>query len=580
MAEQLTGAQIIVRMLKKMNVDVIFGYPGGSIMPVFDELYKEKYNVIIVRHEQAATHAADAYYRTTGKPGVVIVTSGPGATNTVTGLATAALDSIPMICISGQVPTSMIGNDAFQEADVSGITAPITKHNYLIKDPGKIAETLNNAFYIAMTGRPGPVVIDVPKDMQTATVEYIEPGEASMRSYKPVTEGNEKQIAKAAELINEATRPLFYTGGGIIIADAEKELTEIITKTNIPITQTLLGLGGVPARIPQFIGMLGMHGTAYANYAVQECDLLIAVGARFDDRITGRMKDFAPHATIIHVDIDPANISKSVEVDIPIVGDAKNVLKMMIKHVKKRTDLDDWWARIQEYKEKHPLVYDTGSEIIKPQMVIAELSKLTDDDAIITTEVGQHQMWVAQYYDFQKPRRLCTSGGLGTMGYGFPAAVGAKIANPKQLVINIAGDGSIQMNIQEMGTIANYHIGVKNLILNNGYLGMVRQWQELFFDRRYSAVMLTHHHNQELKSVPAHRDTDALKDYLPDFMKLAEAYNVRGIRCTKQSEVIPALKEMIKDPDEPMIVEMRIAPEENVMPMVPAGAALHEMLLA
>ncbi|MFC1512715.1 biosynthetic-type acetolactate synthase large subunit [bacterium] len=553
---ELSGAQIVIESLKKENVDILFGYPGGVVIPIFDVLYNEKdIRFILSRHEQGAVHAADGYSRVTGKPGVVIVTSGPGATNTITGLATAYMDSIPMIVFSGQVATQLIGNDAFQEADVTGITRPVTKHNFLVKDIKDLARIIKEAFYIACSGRPGPVVIDLPVDIQRQSLEFIYPEKADIRSYKPNYEGHAKQIKKASELIKNAEKPVLYVGGGAIISSASEDLIKLAEKTNIPVTMTLMGMGSIPTQHKLSLGMLGMHGTFYANHAVQNSDLLIAVGARFDDRVTGKLTKFAPHAKIIHIDIDPTSISKNVKVDIPVVGDAKEIIKQLINIVQEKKH-DNWLKIIERWKKEAPLSYKKDDDKLRPQYVIEQISEITKGEAIICTEVGQNQMWAAQYYDFKYPRTFATSGGLGTMGYGFPAAIGAKLGKPDKQVFDIAGDGSIQMNIQELATAVDNKIPVKIAVLNNGCLGMVRQWQELFYDKRYSHVILKGN---------------------PDFVKIAEAYGAHGMRITDKKDVKKAIQEALKI-NNVVVMDFIVEQEENVYPFVPAGKALHEMM--
>lgn len=551
----MTGAQILIESLKKEKVEVIFGYPGGQVLPIFDKLYDAGLNFILTRHEQGAAHMADGYARATGKVGVCIATSGPGATNLVTGIATAYMDSIPMIAITGQVKSFLIGNDAFQEADITGITRPITKHNYLVEDIKDLATIVKEAFHIASTGRPGPVLIDLPSDIQMQETEFHYPDKVDIRGYNPTYLGHPGQIKRAAKAITESKRPILYVGGGAITSDASEELKEFAIKNDIPVTMTLLGLGAFPMTHKLSLGMLGMHGTAYANYSIMESDLIIAIGARFDDRVTGKVAAFAPHAKVIHIDIDPASVSKNVDVDIPIVGDAKNVLKQLLKSVKK-PDTKEWIKKIDDWRKEHPLKYKDDDKL-RPQYVIEELWNVTKGDAIITTEVGQHQMWSAQFYKFMKPRTILSSGGLGTMGYGFPAAIGARLGRPEKAVFDIAGDGSIQMNIQELATSVINKIPVKIIILNNCYLGMVRQWQELFYKKRYSYTTLC--------------------GTCPDFVKLAESYGAVGMRITKKSEVRAAIEKAIKI-DNTVVMDFRVVEEENVFPMVPAGEAINNML--
>ena len=553
----LTGAQIFLECLKREKVDTIFGYPGGSVIPIFDKLYDSDINFYLVRHEQGAAHMADGYARATGKAGVCIATSGPGATNLITGIATAYMDSVPMVAFTGQVKTHLIGNDAFQEADIVGITRPITKHNYLVKDVRNLGRVIREAFHIAQTGRPGPVVIDLPVDVSLASCEFKYPKQVDLKGYKPVIKGHPKQIKKAAELIQKSKRPILYVGGGVILSNASKELRALANKTGIPVTTTLNALGVFPEDKPLSLGMLGMHGTAYANHAVQECDLLISVGARFDDRVTGKIDEFAPHAKKVHIDIDPSSISKTVTVDLPIVGDAKHILKELTAQTPKLS-IKPWHKQIAEWKEKYPLSYDKSSSSIKPQYVMEVIDELTKGKAIIVTEVGQNQMWAAQWYTYKDPRTYLSSGGLGTMGYGFPAAIGAKIGKPDKVVFDIAGDGSIQMNIQELSTAVTNGIDVKVIILNNGYLGMVRQWQELFYGKRY-----------------AHTDLQTTGN--PDFMKIAEAYGALGIRVTEKKEVPKAVEKALKHKGT-VFVDIIIDREENVFPMVPAGQAINRMI--
>lgn len=551
----MTGARILIEALKKEGVDVMFGYPGGVVLPLFDALYDSDMKFILTRHEQGAAHAADGYARATGKVGVCLATSGPGATNLITGLATAHMDSVPMVAFTGQVKTSLIGNDAFQEVDVSGITRPISKHNYLVKDVNKLATVIKNAFHIASTGRPGVVVVDVPVDVQLQETDFHYPDKAEIRGYKPTCRGHIGQIKRACKLITGSKRPVLYLGGGVIISGASAEIFEFVKKTEIPVTMTLMGLGAFPGTHKLSLGMLGMHGTAYANHAIQESDLIIAVGARFDDRVTGKIEEFAPHAKIIHLDIDPCAISKNVQVDVPIVGDVKCVFGDILKYIKK-PNISIWLKQIEEWKKKYPLIYKDDSKL-RPQYVVEEIYKATKGDAIITTEVGQNQMWAAQFYKYDTPRKFISSGGLGTMGYGFPAAIGAQIGCPKKPVFDIAGDGSIQMNIQEMTTAVANKLPVKIAILNNGCLGMVRQWQELFYKRRYSYTIL---------------------EASPDFVKLAEAYGAVGMRITKKKDVKKAINDALKITSKPVMMDFHVEPEENVFPMVPAGQAINKMI--
>lgn len=562
---ELTGAEIFVRCLQDEGVEYVFGYPGGAVLHIYDAFYKqEQVKHVLVRHEQGATHAADGYARSTGKPGVVLVTSGPGATNAVTGIATAYMDSIPMVIFTGQVPTSLIGNDAFQEVDNVGITRPCVKHNFLVKDVTKLAETIKKAFYIATTGRPGPVVVDIPKDVSAQKAEYSYPKKIEMRSYNPVVKGNQRQIRKAAELMLSAKRPMVYTGGGIILGGAAKPLTDLIKYLGYPITNTLMGLGGYPATDKQFLGMLGMHGTYEANMAMHNCDVLIAIGARFDDRVTGNVQKFCPTAKIVHVDIDPASISKNVKVDVPIVGNVDTVLKDLMKTIKEigetpdKQALADWWKQIEEWRGLDCLKFDRGSELIKPQYVIETLYKVTKGEAFVTSDVGQHQMWAAQFYKFDKPYRWINSGGLGTMGFGLPAAMGAQLAHPDATVACVTGEGSIQMCIQELSTCLQYALPIKIICLNNRYLGMVRQWQEFFYQGRYAMSYM---------------------DALPDFVKLAEAFGHVGMRIDKPADVEGALKEAIRLKDRLVFLDFVTDQTENVYPMIPAGAGLNEMIL-
>ena len=555
-----SGAQILHEMLiGPHKVELMFGYPGGAILPMFDQLYKTPAKFILNRHEQASGHCADGYARATGKPGVCIVTSGPGATNTVTPLATAQLDSIPIIVFSGQVATKVIGNDAFQEADVTGITRPCTKWNYLVKNVGELPRVINEAFLVATSGRPGPVLIDIPKDVQVGICgDEVDdtPREHILKRRKTsITGGSQKQVMDAVELINKSEKPVFYVGGGAIASGAWQVLRKIAEKGNIPCTTTLLGLGAFDEHSPLSMHMLGMHGSAYANYAVQECDCLIAVGARFDDRVTGNLASFAPHAKIIHIDIDPSSISKVVDVDVPVAGDAKTSLEAMIPHIEHR-DRTDWHATIQAWKAKFPFHYLDDSKNAKPQYVLEELNRQTKGDAIFTTGVGQHQMWAAQYIRWRYPRQMITSGGLGTMGFGLPSAMGAQLGNPGKTVIDIDGDGSYLMTCYELATIAEYNIPVKVVILNNDFQGMIKQWQDLFYEKRYSQSPMKN----------------------PNFAKMAEAFGVRGIRCDNKNDVEKTVKEMLAHKG-PVVVDFFVEPNEHVYPMVPSGKGLHEMEL-
>lgn len=552
--KKLKGAQILVETLKREGVEYIFGHPGGAVLPIFDALYQSPLRFILTRHEQGAAHAADGYARATGKVGVCIATSGPGATNLVTGIATANMDSVPMVIFTGQVKRKLIGNDAFQEADVTGITRPITKHSYLVKKTEDLARIIREAFYIASTGRPGPVLVDLPVDVSMEETEYVYPEKVSLRGYKPTYFGHPGQIKKACRLIKEAKKPIIYAGGGVIISGAMEELKKLVEKTSIPVTTTLLGLGSFPETHPLSLKMLGMHGTVYANYAIMNSDLIIAIGARFDDRVTGDVEKFAPQAKIIHIDIDPTAISKNIPVDVPIVGDAKNVLKELNRIVEK-PEIDSWLEQVREWKRKNPLRYEkTGG--LKPQYIVEEIYNLTKGEAIIVTEVGQNQMWAAQFYNYTQARTFLSSGGLGTMGYGLPAAIGAQIGCPDKIVFDIAGDGSIQMNIQELITAVLNKLPIKVVILDNGYLGMVRQWQELFYQRRYSHTRLIN----------------------PDFVKLAEAYGAVGLRVGKKEEVVPALEKALAEKVKPVVIDFMIEQEENVFPMVPAGEAIDRMI--
>jgi len=547
------GSQIIVDTLIEQGVDTMFGYLGGVVLPLFDKLYDAPIRFINPRHEQGGTHMADGYARATGKVGVMVATSGPGATNLVTGLATAMMDSVPIVALTGQVRTELIGNDAFQEADTTGITRPVTKHNVIVKDPNDLARTIREAFYIASTGRPGPVLIDIPVDMQVAQIMVSKPEKIKLPGYAVRTRGHSKQISIAAAAINDSARPVLYAGGGVIIANASDQMREFAEKAHLPVTTTLLGLGSYEQNRAESLDMLGMHGTAYANYAVQECDLLIAVGARFEDRVTGKLKTFASRAKIIHIDIDPASISKNVHVDIPVVGDAKTILAELTKEVEYR-DRTEWFAKIAEWKKKHPLRYDTGAKTLKPQYVIEEVYRQTKGEATIVTGVGQHQMWTSQFYRFSRPRQLISSGGLGTMGFGLPAAIGAQVALPDQLIVDIDGDSSFNMTLGELATAVQYELPVKVCIMNNGYMGMVRQWQELFYGKRYSCSSLKN----------------------PDYATVARAFGAVGITVDKKKDVPAAIEKMLAE-TKPCVVDFKIDREENVWPMVAAGKSLDEM---
>jgi len=554
----LNGAEILIRTLEDLEVDTVFGYPGGAVLPVYDALFDcHDIRHVLIRHEQAGTHAADGYARSTGKPGVVLVTSGPGGTNTVTGIATAAMDSIPLVVFTGQVPSGLIGNDAFQEADIVGITRPITKNNYLVKDVNELESVIREAFHIATSGRPGPVLVDLPKDMLNTEGRYTGLKKISMPNYKPVTQGHKTQIAKAAELLSNAKKPLIYAGGGAILGEAWEELTALAERLNIPVTTTLMGLGAFPESKPQSVGMLGMHGTWYANMAMTECDVLLAVGARFDDRVTGRLDGFSPNSKKIHIDIDPSNIGKNVPVEVPIVGDVKQVLPELDELVEK-PEMDEWWDTIERWKREHPLKVPTSDSTIKPQHMIKAISEATGGEAIVVTDVGQHQMWAAQHYHFNHPRSFLSSGGLGTMGYGFPAAIGAAMANPDRTTVCITGDGGFQMTAYELATAVEYKVPVKVAIMNNDCLGMVRQWQELFYNKRYSHSIL--------------------KKGNPDFAKLAESYGAAAFRATNPKEMEEALEKAMEINDRPVVMDFRVEEHENCYPMVPAGAALDEMV--
>lgn len=561
-SKTMTGAQILMEVLKDEGVDTIFGFPGGAVIDIYDELAKTDIRHILVRHEQGAVHAADGYARAGGKVGVCLVTSGPGATNTVTGIASAYMDSIPVVIITGQVPTSLIGNDAFQEVDIVGITRPCTKHNYLVQSTEDLARIIKEAFYLAQSGRPGPVLVDLPKDVVKGKIDYVPQKDVKLKSYNPTYQPNMKQLRKVVELIEQAEKPVIFAGGGIILSKASEELTKLARKTRMPVTTSLMGLGAFPGTDPLWLGMIGMHGTYRANMSTGACDLMIAVGVRFDDRVTGKTDSFASQSKIVHIDIDPTSIRKNIPVTIPVVGDCNTSLKHLNQLID-QIDLGDistkrkpWLDQIEQWKSTNPLAYKQ-QETIKPQYVIEKLYEITNGDAIITTEVGQNQMWAAQYYHFDSPNHFITSGGLGCMGFGLPAAIGAQIACPDKLVVDIAGDGSIQMNIQEMAVAVQCCLPVKVVVLNNSYLGMVRQWQELFYEKRYACTHM---------------------DHAPDFVKLAEAYGAVGLRATKPEEVESVLKEGLSIA-QPVIMDFRVDKEESVYPMVPAGAPITEMLL-
>jgi acetolactate synthase-1/2/3 large subunit len=565
-AEELRGAEIFVRALADEGVEYVFGYPGGAVLHIYDEIFKqEAVKHILVRHEQGATHAADGYARASGKPGVVLVTSGPGATNAVTGIATAYMDSIPLVVFTGQVSTHLIGNDAFQEVDCVGITRPCVKHNFLVERVEDLAETIKKAFYVAMSGRPGPVVVDIPKDVTANVTEYSYPDSIEMRSYKPNVKGHPGQIKKAAQLIQSSERPMIYSGGGVVLDNAAEALTAFTRRLGYPITNTLMGLGAYPGTDPQFIGMLGMHGTYEANMAMHECDVLIAIGARFDDRVTGDLGQFCPDATIIHIDIDPSSISKNVPVDLPIVGGVGKVLTELSRLIEQNQhetmdlETDPWWQQIREWQKLDCLHYDKTSDLIKPQSVVEALYRVTEGDAYITSDVGQHQMWAAQYYKFNEPRRWINSGGLGTMGFGLPAAMGVQFAFPESTVVCVTGEASLVMCIQELSTCLQYDLPIKVVNLNNRYMGMVRQWQEFFYDRRYSHSYM---------------------DALPDFVKLADSFGHVGMRIERPADIDGALKEAFAMSDRLVLMDFITDQTENVYPMIAAGKGQHEMHLA
>lgn len=563
---ELTGAEIVVRCLAEEGAEYVFGYPGGAVLNIYDEVFKQnKFKHVLVRHEQAAVHAADGYARATGRTGVALVTSGPGATNAVTGIATAYMDSIPLVVISGQVPTAAIGMDAFQEVDMVGITRPCVKHNFLVKDVKDLAETIKKAFYLASTGRPGPVVVDIPKDVTQHKTEFAYPKKVTMRSYNPVIKGHPGQVKRAVQMILEAKRPMLYTGGGVVLSNAAEELTQLTRQLGFPITSTLMGLGGYPGTDPLFTGMLGMHGTYEANMAMQHCDVLIAIGARFDDRVIGNPEHFFQDGRrIIHIDIDPTSIAKRVKVDVPIVGNVKDVLAEMNKLIQASKEKPDqaalkaWWTQIELWRSQDCMKYDRDSSLIKPQFVIEKMHQITRGDAYVTSDVGQHQMWAAQYYKFDQPRRWINSGGLGTMGFGLPAAMGVQFAHPEAMVACVTGEGSIQMNIQELSTCKQFNLPLKIILLNNRYLGMVRQWQEFFYGNRYA---------------------ESYMDALPDFAKLAESYGHVGMKIEKPEDVEGALKEAFGMKDRLVFMNFITDQKENVFPMIPAGKGLSEMIL-
>ncbi len=567
-----TGAECVIEGIERAGVKTVFGLPGGAVLDIFARLYHAPFEFILSRHEQGATHMADGYARATGKVGCCIVTSGPGATNTVTGLATANMDGIPLVCITGQVPLNMIGNDAFQEADTVGITRAVTKHNFLVRNVDDLPRIMAEAFHIASTGKPGPVVIDVPKDIQRASTKVPPPKAVCLRGYKPVLDGHPKQIARLAEAINRSQRPIFYVGGGVIAGDASAELTALARKAMIPVTTTLMGLGAFPETDPLSLRMLGMHGSVAANMAVSHCDLLVSIGARFDDRVTGKISEFAPRAIKAHIDIDPSAIDKSVQTDIPVVGHVKRVLRCLLEMVEPR-QRTEWLDQVSKWRDKHPFTYNRKTSDMLPQYVIEQVYEISGGNAIIVTDVGQHQMWAAHFYKYTKPRTFLSSGGLGTMGFGLPAAIGAQAARRDALVVVLAGDGSIQMNFQEMVVAVEHRLPVKVVILNNGYLGMVRQWQEMFYKREYSMSRLGLTHRTPVEHIsppPGHT-------YLPDFVKLAEAHGALGLRVTEKKDAPKTLRKALET-DGPVVVDCVVKSDENVYPMVPPGASLMEMV--
>ncbi len=576
MSEKISGAEMFVKSLEKEGVEVIFGYPGGTVLPIYDKLYDANFKHVLPHHEQGGIHAADGYARSTGRVGVTIATSGPGATNLVTGLATAYMDSVPLVAFTGQVPSHMLGTDAFQEADITGISMPITKHNYLVKDVKELPRIIKEAFHIAQTGRPGPVLVDIPKDMMVLEAEFSYPEKVDLRGYKPNYEGHPLQIKTAAQKINQAEKPVFYAGGGVIISNASQELRELAEKAKIPVTTTLTGLGSFDEHNELSLGMLGMHGSTEANMAISNADLIIAVGCRFDDRVTGKLEEFAPEAEIIHIDIDPAEVGKRVSIDVPIVGDVKSILQDLEEKVNAKKN-NGWGKKIKEWQEMDcRQCEDVGEQgRLSPRPIIEEIDRLTSGDAYIVTEVGQHQMWAAQFFKYNRPRQFITSGGLGTMGYGFPASIGVQVGNEDEEVFLLAGEGSLQMNIQELATVAKNDLPVKIIIFNNHYLGMVRQWQEMFMDKRYSSTCMS-----KTIDCPPHCSSpgEDCPEMVPDFVKLAAAYGIKAEIITEPEEIKPALKRARAE-EGPYLLDFQIEVEENVFPMVPPGGSLYEMIL-